>query len=134
MRQVPGAFLNTPAAPRTDDARRYLDSLPEKNTARPGLGGFGSYNAGGAGVASGPVNGPAAGPVGGAGAGPVTPRPVSQVPVPVVPAQARTDLPPVAKAARRITNTLLRDENYPDVDSYARGELLVQASYPHDPW
>ncbi|KAK1775232.1 Non-repetitive/WGA-negative nucleoporin C-terminal-domain-containing protein [Copromyces sp. CBS 386.78] len=119
MRQVPGAFLNTPAAPRTDDARRYLDSLPEKNTARPALGGFGSYNAGGAGVSSGPVTGPVSGPVGGAGAGPVA-RPVSQVPVPMVPAQARTDLPPVAKAARRITNTLLRDENYPDVDSYAR--------------
>ncbi|KAK3502922.1 Non-repetitive/WGA-negative nucleoporin C-terminal-domain-containing protein [Neurospora crassa] len=121
MRQVPGAFLNTPAAPRTDDARRYLDSLPEKNTARPALGGFGSYNAGGAGVASGPVTGPVSGSVGGAGAGTVAaPRPVSQVPVPMVPAQARTDLPPVAKAARRITNTLLRDENYPDVDSYAR--------------
>lgn len=125
MRQVPGAFLNTPAAgaPRTDDARRYLDSLPEKATARPALGGFGSYNAGGAGVASGAMTGPVSGPVAGAGAGTaVAPRPVSQVPVPTVPAQARTDLPPVAKAARRITNTLLRDENYPDVDSYARGE------------
>jgi nuclear pore complex protein Nup155 len=36
------------------------------------------------------------------------------------PPQVRDDLPPVAKAAQVVNQTLQLDESYPDIDSYCR--------------
>ena len=100
MRPIPGAFINTPA--------------PGPNTVRRRLN----------------FNEPAgAGTTGATGTMGTTPAPIAStlgsgqpeiatgmLPPPLV----REDLPPVAKAAQVVSQTLQLDESYPDIDSYCR--------------
>jgi nuclear pore complex protein Nup155 len=101
MRQIPGAFINTPA--------------PGPNTVRRRL----NFN-----EAAGPST---------AGAVMNTPAPLTRtlsagqpeittglMPLP----QTREDLPPLAKAAQVVNQTLQLDESYPDLDSYCRRTSL----------
>ena len=121
MRQIPGAFLNTPAPTRPDTVRRRLFS--EQSAA-----GLISTTGGG----SGPVA---------ANASDSTPlQTLGQTQLP----QSEAPLPPIPKAARSINQVLQLDESYPDLDSYCRRKpsilpqqhLIIRAllpSYPPTP-
>jgi len=100
MRQVPGAYLNTPAPTRRADPvrRRLFDEAPP---AAPGASGY---------------------PRGRDGA---ELQPASQRQLQQPPAEAAASLPPVLKAARSVNRVLQQDESYPDLDSYCRRESLL---------
>ena len=98
MRQIPGAYFNTPAPPGTTAVRRRLN--------------FGDTNPG---TASG--HGSAARPLGNGGSSDVVDV-NGGGPLPT--AVQREELPPVVKAAQSINQTLQLDESYPDLDSYCR--------------
>ena len=97
MRQIPGAFINTPA--------------PGPNTVRRRL----NFNeASGAGT-TGPI-GTAPAPIASTLSSGQPEITTGMLPPP----QVRDDLPPVAKAAQVVNQTLQLDESYPDIDSYCR--------------
>jgi len=98
MRQVPGAYLNTPAAGRRADPvrRKLFDDLPRAASAT--TTGY---------------------PRGRDGAD--LPPSAQQLPQPP-PAEATASLPPILKAARSVNQVLQQDESYPDLDSYCRRE------------
>ena len=96
MRQIPGAFINTPA-PGPNTVRRRL------NFNEPAAGTTGTM-----GTAPGPITSTL-----GSGQQEIA---TGMLPPP----QAREDLPPVVKAAQVVNQTLQLDESYPDIDSYCR--------------
>ncbi|KAK4126508.1 nucleoporin-domain-containing protein [Parathielavia appendiculata] len=95
MRQIPGAFINTPG-PNT--VRRKLNF---NETAGPGANST-------VGTTTAPISTAL-----GAGQPEIA---TGMLP----PSQPRDDLPPEAKAAQVINQTLQLDESYPDLDSYCR--------------
>jgi nuclear pore complex protein Nup155 len=97
MRQIPGAFINTPA-PGPNTVRRRL------NFNEPATAG----TTGTMGTAPGPITSTL-----GSGQQEIA---TGMLPPP----QAREDLPPVVKAAQVVNQTLQLDESYPDIDSYCR--------------
>ncbi|KAK0636503.1 putative nuclear pore complex protein [Bombardia bombarda] len=110
MRQIPGAYFNTPAPPGANtNVRRRLNFGepvgPATGIQQPAFGN---------------ISGPPA-PSGLSGSsGPslsnLGPTPGGQP----LPPPGREDLPPVLKAAQSINRTLQLDESYPDLDSYCR--------------
>lgn len=104
VRQIPGAFINTPA-PGPNTVRRRLNF----NEAA------GAGTTGTMGTAPEPITSTL-----GAGQQEIT---TGLLPQP----HARDDLPPVLKAAQVINQTLQLDESYPDIDSYCRrmSSLLI---------
>ncbi|KAK4188288.1 Nucleoporin NUP170 [Podospora australis] len=96
MRQIPGAYFNTPAPGTTAGARRTLFPGGTVGTGAASAMTTVPTASGGA-----PPPGPATGhlPVG---------------------TSAAADIPPAAKAARIVNQTLELDESYPDLDSYCR--------------
>ncbi|KAK4134538.1 nucleoporin-domain-containing protein [Trichocladium antarcticum] len=115
MRQIPGAFINTPA-PANNTVRRRLNF---NETPGAGVG------------ASGPLGSapPPASNVLGTGSLEAT---TGMVPPPLV----REDLPPIAKAAQVVNQTLQLDESYPDLDSYCRpgASSDYDIQYSDSPW
>ncbi|KAL1872773.1 hypothetical protein VTK73DRAFT_1379 [Phialemonium thermophilum] len=96
MRQVPGAFFNTPAPQRPDAIRRRLFS----DQVGPGPNATSSSDfLGVARTAS--------------SSGAVEPASQNQL-------QPEVSVPPVVKAARKVNETLQVEESYPDLDSYCR--------------
>lgn len=100
VRQIPGAFIHTPAHGVPNTTRRRLNFNEPASSA----------------VGSAPA--PLASTL---GSGP--PELATGM---LPPPQAREDLPPVAKAAQVINQTLQLDESYPDLDSYCRRKLPLQ--------
>ncbi|KAL2130031.1 hypothetical protein VTI74DRAFT_7002 [Chaetomium olivicolor] len=98
MRQIPGAFINTPA-PGPNTVRRRLNF---NEVAGP------ATTTGAMGSTPGPIESGL-----GAGGPEIT---TGMLPPP----QVREDLPPIAKAALVVNQTLQLDESYPDLDSYCR--------------
>ena len=99
MRQIPGAFINTPA-PGNNTVRRRLNF---NEPAGAGVGASGPLGSAPASMASNLGSAP---PDIGTGMPP--------------PSLVREDLPPIAKAALVVNQTLQLDESYPDLDSYCR--------------
>ncbi len=115
MRPIPGAFINTPAAgPNTVRRRLNFNEAASSGTN------------GALGTAPAPITSTL-----GSGQPDIT---TGMLPPP----QARDDLPPVAKAAQVVNQTLQLDESYPDIDSYCRRmyicllSLLVFVSSPKE--
>ncbi|KAK3323968.1 Non-repetitive/WGA-negative nucleoporin C-terminal-domain-containing protein [Cercophora scortea] len=96
MRQIPGAYFNTPAPPGTNVRRRL-------NFGEPAT----TVTSGSMGTTSASLQSNGSGPLAANGGGPPPPP-------------AREDLPPVLRAAQCINTTLQLDESYPDLDSYCR--------------
>ncbi|KAK3352608.1 Non-repetitive/WGA-negative nucleoporin C-terminal-domain-containing protein [Lasiosphaeria hispida] len=118
MRQIPGAYFNTPAPGANTGVRRRLNfNEPAGAGVTAGLGATG-----------GPFNSQAVPPavIPGVGTG------SGLLPLP----QGREELDPVAKAALSINKTLQLDESFPDLDSYCRpgasSEYDIQL--PDSPW
>ncbi len=122
LRPLPGAFFHTPAAQRyqaaSDPVRRRL--FPEGGDGLPLGAGGGSLTGGGggsaavaAGSATAALSSGALAPTGHAAGGLVTTG--RALPPP-------ENVQPIARAARVINQFLQSDENYPDLDSYCRGE------------
>ncbi|KAM7198838.1 Non-repetitive/WGA-negative nucleoporin C-terminal domain containing protein [Rhypophila sp. PSN 637] len=98
MRQIPGAFLNTPAPQGANTVQRRLNfGETTGSTATSRLGNMTGSRA-----------------LVGGNAADLTA--VNPVPAPV----QREELPPVVKAAQCVNQTLQQDESYPDLDSYCR--------------
>jgi nuclear pore complex protein Nup155 len=102
VRQIPGAFINTPA--------------PGPNTARRRLNFNETAGAGTNGTTLGTTPGPITSTMGSGQQEIAT----GMLPPP----HLREDLPPVAKAAQVVNQTLQLDESYPDIDSYCRRMFL----------
>ncbi|KAK4153019.1 Non-repetitive/WGA-negative nucleoporin C-terminal-domain-containing protein [Chaetomidium leptoderma] len=98
MRQIPGAFINTPA-PGPNTVRRRLNF----NEAATGAGTPGT-------IGTAPV------PISSTMRSGQPEISTGMLPPPQMP----EDLPPVAKAAYVVNRTLQLDESYPDIDSYCR--------------
>ncbi|OIW28638.1 nucleoporin-domain-containing protein [Coniochaeta ligniaria NRRL 30616] len=98
MRQVPGAFFNTPAPTRNDAVRRRLFS----DTPGPVSS---SYT----GTTSNAI-------VPSSSGGSLGLQSQSQG----QPAPSEAPLPPILKAARTVNNVLQLDESFPDIDTYCR--------------
>ena len=94
MRQIPGAFINTPAPAGNNATRRRLNFNEPTGTGAMG-------------------NPPA--PIGTLGSD----RPEITTGM-LPPPQTREDVPPVVKAAQVVNQNLQTDESYPDLDSYCR--------------
>jgi nuclear pore complex protein Nup155 len=96
MRQVPGAFFNTPAPTRANDAvqRRLFERTPSQTSlgARRDSSALTSTSNGGL-------------------------EAVNQSQAPEAP------LPPILKAARSVNRVLQLDESFPDLDTYCRGKF-----------
>ncbi|KAL2176873.1 Non-repetitive/WGA-negative nucleoporin C-terminal-domain-containing protein [Thermothelomyces heterothallicus CBS 202.75] len=99
VRQIPGAFINTPA-PGPNTVRRRLNFNEAAGAGTTGTGTMGT--------APEPITSTL-----GSGQQEIA---TGMLPPP----QARDDLPPVVKAAQVINQTLQLDESYPDIDSYCR--------------
>jgi nuclear pore complex protein Nup155 len=97
VRQIPGAFINTPA-PGPNTARRRLNF---NDVAGPGTTG-----------ATGNTPAPITSTLG-TGQPEIATGMMPQPPL-------SEDLPPIAKAAQVVNQTLQLDESYPDLDSYCR--------------
>ncbi|KAH6856127.1 Non-repetitive/WGA-negative nucleoporin C-terminal-domain-containing protein [Chaetomium sp. MPI-CAGE-AT-0009] len=114
VRQIPGAFINTPA--------------PGPNTARRRL----NFNEPAGAVTNGTTLGTTPGPIAstmGSGQQEIA---TGMLPPP----HLREDLPPVAKAAQVVNQTLQLDESYPDIDSYCRpgASSDYDIQYTDSPW
>ncbi|SPQ25532.1 8fb6d156-1f49-4dd8-9e9b-82a5ea28d19d [Thermothielavioides terrestris] len=112
MRPIPGAFVNTPAPGPNTVRRRLFEEAAGAGAPRTMVS------------ASGPV-------VSTLGSGqPDAP------PGMIAPSQAREELPPVAKAAQVVNQTLQLDESYPDLDSYCRpgASSDYNLQFPDSPW
>lgn len=106
MRQIPGAFFNTPAPARNDAVRRRLFSE--------------QAGAGGTGTSMGASTS-------GAVAAVADNSRLQAVGQPQLP-QSEPPLPPILKAARSINQVLQHDESYPDLDSYCRRKYFFSRS------
>ena len=104
MRPIPGAYVNTPAPPTANPARRRLFT----EASSSGAAATTQLGAAPAPLASTMAPGPEI------NSGLMTP-------------QAREDLPPVAKAAQVVNQTLQLDDSYPDLDSYCRRKFHLTA-------
>ncbi|KAL2267233.1 hypothetical protein VTJ83DRAFT_4510 [Remersonia thermophila] len=116
MRHIPGAFIQTPApAGQRDPVRRKLNFNEQ--------GGLGSN------AVVGHTSAPPANPLRSG-----QPEIVTGMLPP--PHQPREDLPPVAKAALVVNQTLQLDESYPDIDSYCRpgASSDYEIQYPDSSW
>ncbi|KAM7203455.1 Non-repetitive/WGA-negative nucleoporin C-terminal domain containing protein [Naviculisporaceae sp. PSN 640] len=101
MRQIPGAYLNTPAPQGPNTVRRRLNFGDATSSTAP----------------SGLTNMPASRALATAGSNDLIDlNSGGPLPAPV----QREELPPVVKAAQCINQTLQLDESYPDLDSYCR--------------
>ena len=99
MRQIPGAFFNTPAPTRNNPVARRLNFGDPATSSSAGRNSI----SGSLGVASVPEPSPA-------------------------PASTEPPLPPVLKAARSVNQVLQQDESYPDLDSYCRRKSRMHCS------
>lgn len=105
VRQVPGAFFNTPA-PAQDPLRRDLFGAGANSVARRGP------------LGSDPARAPA---------------PASQVGPPVPPQPVIGNTPPAQRAARLINELLQLDASFPDLDSTSRREFVLLISQSSQP-
>lgn len=107
MRQIPGAYLNTPAPGGPNTVRRRLNFNDTTGTASSGTVGVGST----------------AMPM--ATVQPAAPRVADVAPITGQSLQRPREeaLPPVTKAAKCVNETLQIEESFPDIDSYCRREL-----------
>jgi nuclear pore complex protein Nup155 len=98
MRQLPGAFLNTPAVQKTDAVRRRLfnDTPGPVSSSHTGT------------TSSAVVSNMSGSNMG------LQSQSQSQA------APTEPPLPPILKAARSVNNVLDLDESFPDLDSYCR--------------
>jgi len=106
MRQIPGAYFNTPAPGANTAVRRRLNFNEPTGAGTTGLG-VGGGNPAGLGSGNLP---PGAIATAGAAGGQLQP--------------VREELPPVVRAAQSINQNLQQEESYPDLDSYCRRKSL----------
>ncbi|KAK4240517.1 Non-repetitive/WGA-negative nucleoporin C-terminal-domain-containing protein [Achaetomium macrosporum] len=113
VRQIPGAFINTPA-PGPNTTRRRLNFNDVAGTGTTG--------------ATGSTPAPITSTLG-SGQPEIATGMLPQRP-------AGEDLPPIAKAAQVVNQTLQLDESYPDLDSYCRpgASSDYDIQLPDSPW
>ena len=122
MRQVPGAFFQTPA-PGNDPVRRQL--FPMTSSTMAASSGPSTSIAGGTqGLVS---------TTGSSGLIPSTSSGSLQhniLPPNQQPVDSTASLPPVLRAAKAVNQVLQLDESYPDLDSYCKRTLVPSSSDP----
>ncbi|KAK3378806.1 Non-repetitive/WGA-negative nucleoporin C-terminal-domain-containing protein [Lasiosphaeria ovina] len=101
MRQVPGAYFNTPAPGGNTGARRRMNFNDQT-----GFGGL-------------PAKANLSGSLDAMPQGPPATDAAQGGPLPT-PSQVRDEVPPITKAAQSINQTLQLEESFPDLDSYCR--------------